>query len=287
MYYNLGMLKEKTFIVTGGSKGIGYFVSEYLLSRGAKLVICSRQARDVRNAVLTLRKLGTVYGLASDVSRPSECRHLIQFALRKFKRIDVLVNNAGIYGPIGPIETLSAKDWQETLQVNLLGIVHCTQAVIPIMKRQGGGKIINFCGAGVGGNSSLPRFSAYYTSKVAVAGFTEVLADELIDNNIQVNAIFPGAVNTNLVEYLLAQGPEKPGPKVYQQALEQKKNGGTPPILAANLIGFLASDQASHITGRLLSAKWDDPKRLVKPLASSNLYKLRRVDNQLYHETKK
>ena len=131
----------------------------------------------------------------------------------------------------------------------------------------------------------MPRFTSYFTSKFALAGFSEVLADELSEKNIQVNSISPGAVNTFLNKYLIKQGPKKSGREMYEQALKQKKEGGTPPQIAANLVAYLASDEANHISGRLLSAKWNPPEKLKRIKGfTRNLFRLRRVDQELFYE---
>lgn len=278
------MLSKKNAVITGGARGIGFAIAQELVSLEAKVVICSRTKPELQKALLDLNQKGKVaYGIVCDVSKLSDCKKLIKFAQNKLKKIHILINNAGIYGPIGPFEKINLKDWQKALQINLMGMVYCSYLVVPLMEKNGGGKIINLCGAGVGGKS-LPQFSSYFTSKFAVAGFSEVLADELKEKNIQVNSISPGAVNTYLNEYLIKQGSQKSGKEMYEQALIQKSTGGTPPQLAAQLVVYLASDNSNHISGRLLSAKWNPPKDLEKVKLGNNLYKLRRIDQELYYE---
>ena len=278
------MLLNKNAVITGGARGIGFAIAKELVSQGAKVVICSRTKNELDKSLLELNQNGnTAFGMVVDISKLRDCKKLIKFAQNKLKKIHILVNNAGVYGPIGAFEKVSLEDWQEAMQINFMGMVYLSYLVIPLMEKTKGGKIINLCGAGVGGGS-LPRFSAYFTSKFAVAGFTEVLADELKEKHIQVNSISPGGVNTYLNEYLLKQGPKKSGKKMYEQALNQKKTGGTPPELAAELVAFLASDDSNHISGRLLSAKWNPPKNLKKVRLNNNLYKLRRIDQELFYE---
>ena len=284
----MSSLLGKCAIVTGGSRGIGFTIAQKLISEGAKVVICSRNKSELEKAVKLLNhKAASVFGKLCDVSKANECRNLIMFAKSKLKKIDILVNNAGVYGPIGPLEKIDVNEWKKAMEINLLGVIYCSHFVIPNMKKNKGGKIINLCGAGIGSSKTMPNFTSYYTSKGAIAAFTEVLAEELKNKNIQVNCISPGAVNTYLNEYLIKQGREKSGDEVYNQALRQKKEGGTSPNLAAELVAFLASDKADNISGRLLSAKWNPPLVLkkVKNL-SSNLFKLRRIDEGLFYEKK-
>lgn len=278
-------LTDKSAIVTGGSRGIGFSISQQLVAEGAKVVICSRTKSELKQALNLLNNNDTVaFGIVCDISKLNECKKLIKFSQKKIGKINILINNAGIYGPIGPLEKIDLKLWRKALEINLIGMVYLTSLIIPIMKKASGGKIVNLSGGGVGGSSIKPRISAYFTSKIAVAGFSEMIAEELKDYNIQVNAISPGAVNTYLNEYLLKMGPKKAGKEFYAQSLKQKKEGGTPPELAAQLVVFLASSESNHISGRLLSARWDSPQLLKKKNLSQNLYKIRRIDGKLYYE---
>lgn len=275
----------KCAIVTGGARGIGFAIAQELTKQGVKVVICSRTKKEVQKALLKLNeKNNSTFGIRCDVSDFNDCKKLIKFAQKKLKKINILVNNAGVYGPIGPFEKLNLREWKKAFGINLMGMVNLSQLVIPIMQKNGGGKIINLCGAGVGGAKSMPRFSAYFTSKAAIASFSEVLADELQEKNIQVNSISPGAVNTYLNDYLIKQGVKKAGKHMYEMALKQKKEGGMSPELAAQLVVFLSSDLSDHITGRLLSAKWNPPEKLKTVKLTQNLYKLRRIDQELYYE---
>lgn len=279
------MLQGKIAIVTGGARGIGFAIAKELIRNGAKVIICSRTKSDLQKALGILnKKKGIAFGIICDVSRLSDCNKLIKFTLGRSNKIDILINNAGVYGPIGPFEKLNLREWKKAFDINLMGMVYLSHLVIPIMEKNGGGKIINLCGAGVGGSRTMPRFSAYFTSKSAIASFSEVLADELQEKNIQVNSISPGAVNTYLNDYLIKQGAKKAGKQMYEVALKQKKEGGTSPELAAQLIAYLASDLSGHITGRLLSAKWNPPDKLKNIKLTQNFYKLRRIDQELYYE---
>lgn len=246
------MLQNKSAVITGGARGIGLSIAEEFVKLGAKVVICSRTKSDIQKVLKVLNiKDKVAFGRVCDISKYEDCKDLIKFAKSSLGKIDVLINNAGIYGPIGQLDKIDLNYWHKTLEINLMGMIYCSSLIIPLMDKNGGGKIINLCGAGVGENKTMPNFTAYFTSKFAVAGFSEVLADELKGKNIQVNSISPGAVNTSLNEYLIKQGPKKSGREMYDIALKQKKEGGTPPQLAAKLIVYLASDEADHISGRL------------------------------------
>ncbi len=282
------MLAGKKAVVTGGARGIGLAITRELIKQGVTVVICSRTPNELKKAARELNAARkNVYDFVADVSDKHHCNKLIDFSHRILGGIDILVNNAGIYGPIGPLEENDIDLWLKTIQVNLLGTVYLSRAVLPIMKKNGRGKIINIIGSGVGGPKSLPRFSAYFSSKIAVAGFTESLSEELKNYNIQVNCVSPGGVYTKLTDYLINAGSKKAGQDIYEDALKQKRSGGTQPELVAKLVAFLSSDKSNHISGRILSAKWDNIEKLAKDVKlSANIYKLRRIDDILFYEKK-
>ncbi|OGY24667.1 MAG: hypothetical protein A2172_03695 [Candidatus Woykebacteria bacterium RBG_13_40_15] len=278
-------LENKNAIITGGARGFGRAITERFIADGAKVLICSRTIEELKKTSKEIDPSGkSLYFVEADVSNHEVCQKLFTYTKKVFKTLDILVNNAGIYGPVGSLETNSPKDWLKTIEINLMGTVYCTRLALEQMKNQKHGKIINLAGAGVGGKKPLSRFSAYYTSKAAVAAFTEVVASEVANYNIQVNCISPGAINTYFTDYLIAQGPEKAGP-MYEQALKQKETGGDSPELGANLASFLASGQSDNVTGKTLSAKWDKISNLKKlSLKDSDKYTLRRIDEGLFGE---
>lgn len=280
------MLKNKVFIITGGARGIGLAIYKRCFNEGASVVICSRNIDEVDKAINEVDPLKTrSVGVKADVTNVLDVENLVNLTLKKFGKIDVLVNNAGIYGPIGLLETNEGDEWTKTININLIGTVNCCRVVLPLMKKNKSGKIINLAGAGVGGTKPLARFTAYYASKMAVAGFTEALAEELKNENIQVNCISPGGVNTHFTDWLLANGEDKAGSEMYTQALKQKESGGDSPELAADMVQFLASLKANHISGKIISAKWDKIEDLKdKSYVKNNLYNLRRIDNFNFYE---
>ena len=188
------------------------------------------------------------------------------------------MNNAGVYGPKGPIEEVNWDEWVRAIQINLFGTVYMCRAIIPHLKRLRYGKIINLSGGGA--TNPLPRISAYAASKAAVVRMTDTLAEELREWNVDVNAIAPGALNTRLLDEVIAAGPEKVGADFFQRSLKQKKEGGVGLEKGAELAVFLASAQSDGITGRLISAIWDDWRHLPErrqEIAASDVYTLRRI----------
>lgn len=280
-------LINKTAIVTGGARGIGKAITRQFLKDGASVLICSRKKGELEKTAKELDPSGKkIFYFVADVSDYKDCQRLFKYSKKLFTHLDILINNAGIYGPIGLLEENAIDEWARTIDINLLGMVHCTKLALPLMKKRKKGKIINLAGAGIGGQRPLSRFSAYYTSKAAVAAFTEVIAYETLDDNIQVNCISPGAINTHFTDYLLSHDPQMVGPE-YSKVLEQKRTGGESPEMAALLVSFLASDRSNNLTGKILSAKWDKIEVLKKIAKKrSSLYTLRRIDEELFSEKK-
>lgn len=280
----MGDFTGKHIIVTGGSGGIGKAIAKDFFDRGATVLICARKKSSLNETCKEIDPIGKrFFGIVADVSKIKDCKKLVNFAIKKFKKIDVLINNAGTYGEIGELSIVNLENWRKTIETNLFGTVQCTRLVLPIMKKRKTGKIINFAGGGIGGKNPLPNFSAYYTSKIAIAGFTETVASELRNLGVNVNCISPGGVNTGITDYLISQGPKKAGEEIYKQALEQKKKGKSSMEDITNLVAFLSSSSSNHINGRLLSAKWDKIPVLKNLEKEGDLFKLRRIDKDLFY----
>jgi NAD(P)-dependent dehydrogenase (short-subunit alcohol dehydrogenase family) len=162
--------------------------------------------------------------------------------------------------------------------VNLLGSVACCRAVVPHFRSLGSGKIIQLSGGGA--TAPMPRMSAYAASKAAIVRFVETLAQEVREAKIDVNAVAPGALNTRMLEDVLAAGPDKIGRARYEQAMKQKGEGGASLDRAAALAVFLASRASDGITGKLISAVWDpwaDLASFKAELERTDVYTLRRI----------
>jgi 3-oxoacyl-[acyl-carrier protein] reductase len=262
-------LKGKVAVVTGGSGGIGSVVVEHLAREGAIVVVFSRHKSAGKQRSLEI---------VCDVSNFSAVERAIKNVLKRFKKIDILVNCAGIQAPIGPFVEDDIKAWKANIATNLFGTAHTCKAVIPFMIKKKSGVIINFSGGG--STSSRPNFSAYAVAKTGVVKLTEILADELAPYRIRVNAVSPGGVNTNMLREVLKAGA-RVGKTELAASKKRAKEGGVPPELAAELVVFLASDVSVGITGRLVSAPWDGWKQWarkdIKKIASSDALKLRRA----------
>jgi 3-oxoacyl-[acyl-carrier protein] reductase len=284
-----GKLAGKVAIVTGGSRGIGLAIARALGREGARVAIASRTARELGEARDALEREGIeTLARATDVSRFAEARALAAEVVARWERVDVLVNNAGVNGAIGRLDECDPAEWKLAYEVNVFGTMHMCAAVLPAMRASRRGKIVNLAGGGVGGPGVAPRVSAYTSSKAAVVQLTESLAREVAEDGVQVNAIAPGAVVTEMTAAVVAAGPEQAGRELYERTLKQRESGGEPPDLAAKLVVWLASEASGSLTGKMLSAKWDKVEGIDAPSANaSSLFSLRRVDGVLFGELPK
>jgi len=267
-------------LITGGSQGLGKVIAEHFLREGASVVICARNEKELQATYKDLAKrfpAQKVLAKICDVSDEKQVNKLVAFALRELGSIQALVLNAGIYGPMGPTESVSLAEWRRTIDINLYGVLLPCRAVIPHFKRDGHGKIIVLSGGGA--TNPLPNISAYAASKASVVRLMETLAEELKAFHVDVNAIAPGALATRLVDEVLAAGPGKVGPAFYEKNKQWKEKGATPLELGASLATYLASAESDGITGKLISAQWDPWEKLHKFKGDLNgdIYTLRRI----------
>lgn len=274
-------LDGRNAIITGASQGLGLEIARAYVREGANVLLCARDRERLESVVAELAVAAQpgqqVVATPADVSQENDARTLVERAVAQFGRIDVLVNNAGIYGPKGTIEELDWEAWKRAIEINLYGSVLMCRFVVPHMRTQGYGKIIQLSGGGA--TNPLPRISAYAASKAAVVRFAETLAEETREDRIDVNSIAPGALNTRLLDEVLSAGPGQVGDDFYQRALKQKAGGGAPLDRGAALAVFLGSAESDGLTGKLLSAIWDPWENLPEhgnDLAG-DVYTLRRI----------
>jgi NAD(P)-dependent dehydrogenase (short-subunit alcohol dehydrogenase family) len=275
-------LKGRNAIITGGSQGLGLAIAHAYVAAGASLLLCARDAGGLNAARQELIARASpeqiIHTEVADVSQPEDVEHLMATALRIFTQVHILVNNAGVYGPKGLIEHVDWSAWVKAIEVNLFGSVLLCRAVLPHFKAHHYGKIVQLSGGGA--TNPLPRISAYAASKAAIVRFAETLAEEVREDNIDVNAIAPGPLNTRLLDEVLAEGPDAVGQVFYDRALKQKIDGGAPLERGAELAVFLGSAASDGVTGKLLSAMWDPWETLpqhLNDLQQTDAYTLRRI----------
>jgi len=267
-------------LITGASRGLGKVIAEQFLGEGANVAICARNKDELAAAqqqFVSRFPNRTVLAHPCDVSDESQVRAFVEFTLRSLGSIQILVLNAGVYGPMGPTETVDLAEWRRAIEINLFGVLLPCRALIPHFKQANRGKIIVLSGGGA--TNPLPNISAYAASKAAAIRLMETLAEELRPFNVDVNAIAPGPLATRFVDQVLEAGPEKVGRAFYEKNLQWKKTGATPPELGARLAVYLASADSDGITGKLISAQWDPWERLheFKEDLNSDIYTLRRI----------
>jgi NAD(P)-dependent dehydrogenase (short-subunit alcohol dehydrogenase family) len=275
-------LKGLNALVTGGSQGLGRAISEAFVREGANVICCARDEKLLTAAGEALRKTAApgqkILARPCDVASEPQVNELFAFALEQLGSLQILVNNAGIYGPMGPTENVDLAHWKRAVEINLYGVLLPCRAAIPHFKQTGRGKIIIISGGGA--TNPLPNISAYAASKAAAVRLMETLAVELKPFHVDVNAIAPGALATRLVDEVLAAGPGKVGRAFYEKNRQWKEKGATPLHLGAGLAVYLASAESDGITGRLVSAQWDPWAKLHEhreQLAASDIYCLRRI----------
>ena len=223
-------LENKVAMITGGARGIGKAIATAYAREGAKLALCARTAGELDQTVGELRALrAEAEGWSCDVSLEDSAKEFVARTFKKFGRIDVLVNNAGVMTRPVPMTELDIKKWDYTIAVNLRGPFLITQAVLPIMMKQKSGSIINV--SSMIGRGAYANFMAYATSKWGLEGFTQTLAAEARSSNIRVNSVDPGYVATKLTGF-----------------------NGSKPESVTDVFVYLASDESKGVSAKMLSS---------------------------------
>jgi NAD(P)-dependent dehydrogenase (short-subunit alcohol dehydrogenase family) len=270
-------LRGKVCLIAGSSGTIGTAVATRFYKEGAHLALTYRTPglKGLRDELAG--GPGHVESFRLDVTDWDQVQAAIRDVDKAFSRIDVVVNCTGTMGPIGPFETLDVREWARGVETNLIGSVHLVRAVLPAMKQRNRGKIIFFSGGGAA--YARPYFSSYGSSKAGLVRLTETLAQELQSTNIHVNVIAPGAVNSHMWTEMRSAASIG-GEALRKELQNMDETGGVSPDRGAGLAVFLASDKSDRLSGRLLSAVWDDWEHVedkIDKIAASDVWTLRRV----------
>jgi len=273
-------MKFKFALITGGTRGLGETLVRRFWLDGYSLCLVARHAADIDDLIKRLpeRDKQQTVALPCDMGSPFQVADLIKRVKKACPHLRVLVNNAAVQGPLGPFWELDFSAWQKTLQIDLLAPVALCQGLVPLLRNDDtGGSIINLAGGGAAGPRA--NLSAYATAKAGLVRFSETIAEELRATGIRVNCIAPGAMKTQMLAELLAEG-NAAGEREHAAASKVFEEGGASMDRVADLALFLASDASKGITGKLISAVWDDweqwPEHLAE-LSSSDAYTLRRI----------
>jgi len=251
-------LQNRVAIITGGGRGLGRSVALAFGKEGAKVVVAARTREEIEHVAEELRSLRKdAIAIPADVSSEDQVNQMVRKALEAYSTIDILVNNAGARGPIAPIHEISLAEWEQTVRVNLTAAFLCTKAVIPVMIKKKEGKIINVATT----MTPRPNLTPYMVAKAGLIHLTKQLSRELKDYNIQVNAIHPGVMDTQMQEEIRKAGAKAIGTDMFERLKEEGILH--PPSEPAKLVLFLASRAADGITGEYLSFDDKEVKFLI------------------------
>ncbi|MHB8642696.1 MAG: SDR family NAD(P)-dependent oxidoreductase [Gaiellaceae bacterium] len=271
-------LSGRVALVAGAGRGIGRAIAHVLAREGASLALVARSEDELNDVAAECG--GSPLVLPCDVSGWESVRRTVEDVQKRLGCVDVLVNAAGIYGPIGPTAEVDAVEWSRAIDVNLVGAFNLCRAALPGMIAAGTGRIVLLAGGGA--TAPLPFFSAYAAAKAGVVRLAETIAEETKNAGITVNAIAPGLVDTRLQDEVLAAG-DRAGPLLEKiRAARESGAGAVPPEVTAGLVVFLASGASGALTGKLIAAPYDAwvewSGAEAERLNASAWYTLRRLD---------
>jgi 3-oxoacyl-[acyl-carrier protein] reductase len=267
-------------LITGASGGLGSHLARSFWSAGWNLALVGRNRQSLLDLSNSLPKKANQSApvFACDLSLSDDVIKLSQQIKEYLPRLDVLINNAAIHGPIGPLIGSNLTYWDDAIRVNLLAPVALCHGLIGFIASSGGGSIINLSGGGATGPRA--NFTAYASAKAALVRFSETLAQEVSMQNIRVNCIAPGAMKTSLIKEVIDSGVRVAGIHEFETANKVLEEGGASFDAVADLALFLSSEISRGISGKLISAIWDNWREWphhLKQLQASDVYTLRRI----------
>jgi len=266
--------REKSILITGAGRGIGKRLAIGFAAGGARIGLLARSKAELDLAQLEIEHAGGVsQRLRADVRDYEQIVSAVERLTVQFGGVHVLICAHASLGAIGPLASADPIRWEEAAATNLVGTMKVCRAVLSGMVQRRSGKIILL--AGPGSEGPRPNFSAYSSTQAALVRFAETLAEEVREDNVQVNCMNPGATYTSLTDDILAAG-DLAGEKELRDAAQVRATGGASVEKQMQLAEFLASERSNHISGKLISIH-DDLRKLETANTHSELFTLRRT----------
>ncbi|MEO8128018.1 MAG: glucose 1-dehydrogenase [Bryobacteraceae bacterium] len=235
-------LTGQTAIVTGAATGIGEAIARRLSAAGASVAVADI---DEAAAAATAAQIPNAFPVHIDITSADSVQKAVDAVVAKFGKIDILVNNAGTAGKVATLVDQTEAEWRRVIDINLMGVFLCTRAVMPLLRKQGYGRVVTL--ASIAGKEGNPNMSAYSATKAAVIGFTKSVAKEVATENICVNSVSPAVVQTKILDQLTPQQVSYMTDKI-----PMRRTGKTEEIAA--VVHFLASPDCSFVTGQCYDA---------------------------------
>ena len=266
----MGVLSGRVAWVTGGGRGIGRAAALALARTGARVAVSARTRAEVEDVAAEARDLyGSAEALTCDVADWSQVIDAVGRIESTLGPVDILINNAGVLGPLAPMWTSPPRDWARAIEINLIGAYHCARAVLPGMIDRRRGSIVNVSSGAA--DFAVANWTAYAASKAGLDHLTRTLGVELDGTGVHVNSLHPGVVETDMMRTLRTATPEQLPEhrrRFFQDATA--KGDVAPPEIPAVIIAWLASDAARDLNGQVLNAR-DNPSLVAKARAALNL----------------
>jgi NAD(P)-dependent dehydrogenase (short-subunit alcohol dehydrogenase family) len=267
-------IKGKGVLITGAGRGIGKRLAIGFAAAGARVGLLARSQPELDLAKLEIEHAGgSALRIRADVRDFEQMCAAADRMRAVFGGVNILIAAAGVQGPIAPLSEIKPKQFAETFEVNVLGVMHACRAVLPQMIEHRSGKILILSGGGAA--NPRPAFSAYAASKAAVVRLAETLAEEVCDFNVQVNCMAPGGSYTHMTDEIIHAG-DRAGRREIEDAEQVRLTGGVSPEKQIALAMFLASERSNHISGKLIHVN-DDWKKLERANMNPEAFTLRRI----------
>jgi 3-oxoacyl-[acyl-carrier protein] reductase len=265
-------------LITGAGSGIGKALSIYFSNKQNIVLAVSKSKKKIFELKVNYNN---IIPFQCDVSKEDQVKKLHKRIIKKFSKIDVIINNAGIYGEVGRFYQSSFRKWKAAIEVNFFGTFLICKYFFNLLKKSKYKKIINFAGGGA--FNALPNLSSYACSKSAVVRFSETISKELYQYNIKVNCVAPGFVDTEIHNSIIKAEKKKVGTSFYNHIIRKKKEGGVSMKTVISCVNFLVSTRSRNLTGKTISAsfdKWNSKsfQKKISLINSSNRFTMTRVN---------